>query len=91
VYHVFAVRLRNRDATREHLQAAGIHTGVHYPIPIHLQPAYQDLGYHPGDFPVSEAVAREVLSLPIYPELTPAQRDTVASAVRAAQAAPALP
>ena len=91
VYHVFAVRLRNRDSTREHLQAAGIHTGVHYPIPVHLQPAYRDLGHRPGDFPVSEAVAREVLSLPIYPELTPAQRETVASAVRAAEPAPAIP
>ena len=91
VYHVFAVRLRNRDATREQLQAAGIHTGVHYPIPVHLQPAYHDLGHRPGDFPVSETVAREVLSLPIYPELTPAQREMVVSAVRAAEAAPALP
>ena len=90
VYHVFAVRLRQRDATREQLQAAGIHTGVHYPIPVHLQPAYQDLGYRAGDFPVSEAVAREVLSLPIYPELTPAQLETVAQAVRAAEETPAL-
>ena len=63
---------------------------VHYPIPVHLQPAYQDLGYGPGDFPVSEAVAREVLSLPIYPELTPAQLETVALAVRAAEETPAL-
>ena len=90
VYHVFAVRLRQRDATRDQLQAAGIHTGVHYPIPVHLQPAYQDLGYRPGDFPVSEAVAREVLSLPIYPELSPAQLETGALAVRAAEETPAL-
>ena len=90
VYHVFAVRLQHRDATRDHLQAAGIQTGVHYPIPVHLQPAYADLGYHRGDFPVSEAVAREVLSLPIYPELTLEQLETVASAVRVAEATPAL-
>jgi dTDP-4-amino-4,6-dideoxygalactose transaminase len=88
VYHVFAVRLRHRDASRDQLQAAGIHTGVHYPIPVHLQPAYQDLGYRPGDFPVSETVARKVLSLPIYPELTPRQVETVVSAVRAAEEIP---
>ena len=65
-----------------------VHTGVHYPIPVHLQPAYQDLGYRPGDFPVSETVARKVLSLPIYPELTPRQVETVVSAVRAAEEIP---
>ena len=57
VYHVYAVRLPHRDATRAALQAAGIQTGVHYPIPVHLQPAHADLGYAPGDFPVSEDVA----------------------------------
>jgi dTDP-4-amino-4,6-dideoxygalactose transaminase len=89
VYHVYAVRLRNRDATRAQLQASGIQTGVHYPIPIHLQPAYADLGYSLGDFPVSEKVASEVLSLPMFPEMTPAQVGEVADAVLAADAAPA--
>jgi dTDP-4-amino-4,6-dideoxygalactose transaminase len=85
VYHVYAVRLRNRDATRAQLQAKGIQTGVHYPIPVHLQPAYADLGYSAGDFPVSEQVASEVLSLPIFPEMTSAQVAEVADAVLAAE------
>jgi dTDP-4-amino-4,6-dideoxygalactose transaminase len=70
---------------RAQLQAAGIQTGVHYPIPIHLQPAYRDLGYGRGEFPVAERVAGEVLSLPMFPEMTPAQVAEVASAVLAAQ------
>jgi len=86
VYHVFAVRLRQRNATRERLQAAGIETRVHYPIPIHLQPAYRDLGYHRGDFPVSETASETVLSLPIYAEMTPEQVDAVAAALIAAEA-----
>lgn len=83
VYHVYAVRLAQRDRWRAHLQEAGIQTGVHYPIPVHLQPAYRDLGYSPGDFPVAEEVAREVLSLPLYPEMTDAQVEGVAGIVRA--------
>ena len=88
VYHVYAVRVRNRDATRAQLQAKGIQTGVHYPIPIHMQPGYADLGYTAGDFPVAEQVAGEVLSLPIFPEMTTAQVAEVADAVLAAVAAP---
>jgi dTDP-4-amino-4,6-dideoxygalactose transaminase len=88
VYHVYAVRLRNRDATRLRLQEKGIQTGVHYPIPVHLQPAYADLGYRGGDFPVAEEVASEVLSLPMFPEMTSAQVFEVAEAVLAAEAAP---
>jgi dTDP-4-amino-4,6-dideoxygalactose transaminase len=87
VYHVYAVRVRNRDATRARLQEQGIQTGVHYPIPIHLQPAYRDLGYSAGDFPVAERVAADVLSLPIFPEMTTAQVAEVAEAVLAAQQA----
>jgi dTDP-4-amino-4,6-dideoxygalactose transaminase len=91
VYHVYAIRLAQRDATRAALQAADIQTGVHYPIPIHLQPAHADLGYAAGDFPVSEKVASEVLSLPMFPEMTTEQARHVASAVLAAEkiAAPA--
>jgi dTDP-4-amino-4,6-dideoxygalactose transaminase len=85
VYHVYAVRLSHRDATRAALQASGIQTGIHYPIPIHLQPAHADLGYQPGDFPASEAAASQVLSLPMFPELTTAQIETVARAVVAAE------
>ena len=60
-----------RDALKEHLASRGISVGIHYPIPIHLQPAYRDLGYRQGDFPVTEEYARGILSLPMYAELTP--------------------
>jgi len=82
VYHLFVVRLRERDIWREKLAANGIQTGVHYPIPVHLQPAYRDLGYSPGDFPVSERVGQEVLSLPMFPELTPDQIAQIAESLR---------
>jgi len=72
-YHVYAVRSPERDQLQEGLKDAGIMTGLHYPRPVHLQPAYIDLGYKPGDFPVSEQLAAEMLSLPIYPELTDQQ------------------
>jgi dTDP-4-amino-4,6-dideoxygalactose transaminase len=65
------------------MTAAGVQTGIHYPIPVHLQDAYRDLRYPEGSFPVSEAVAREVLSLPMFPELTRAQIGQVGEAVRA--------
>jgi dTDP-4-amino-4,6-dideoxygalactose transaminase len=87
VYHIFAVRLAQREAWRARLTEAGVQTGIHYPIPVHLQPAYADLGYDRGDFPNSEALANEVLSLPIYPELTDAQVETVAGVIRAGLAA----
>ena len=89
VYHVYAVRLSQRDSTRAALQAADIQTGVHYPIPIHLQPAHADLGYGPGDFPVSEEAAAQVLSLPMFPEMTVEQAEQVAAAVLAADRVPA--
>jgi dTDP-4-amino-4,6-dideoxygalactose transaminase len=83
VYHVFAVRHRSRDALASALEREGIGTGIHYPLPVHLQPAYRDLGHGPGDFPVSEQAAREVLSLPLYPEMTTAQVEQVSQVVRA--------
>jgi len=82
VFHVYAVRAAQRDAWRTRLTELGIQTGVHYPVPLHLQPAHRDLGYKRGDFPVSEQVAAEILSLPMFPELTDPQIDTIASAVR---------
>jgi len=82
VYHVFAVQHPSRDALASALEREGIATGIHYPVPVHLQPAYRDLGYGPGDLPVSERAAREVLSLPLYPELTSAQVDEVSQVVR---------
>jgi dTDP-4-amino-4,6-dideoxygalactose transaminase len=69
VYHVYSVRVEDREAVRESLHDHGIQTGVHYPIPVHLQPAWADLAHRRGDFPVSERAADEVLSLPLYPEL----------------------
>ncbi|MBI2828975.1 MAG: DegT/DnrJ/EryC1/StrS family aminotransferase [Acidobacteria bacterium] len=83
VYHIYAVRVRRRDACRQHLRTSGIQTGVHYPIPAHLQPAYADLGYRRGDFPVAEAVAADVLSLPMFPELREQQIAEIAGALAA--------
>ncbi len=82
VYHLFAVRIAERDAVAAHLKSKGIQTGVHYPIPLHLQPAYQSLGYHQGDMPVAEELARTELSLPMYPELMDAQLQFVAGTLR---------
>jgi dTDP-4-amino-4,6-dideoxygalactose transaminase len=82
VYHVYAIRSPRRDALQQMLQEQGIQTGIHYPIPVHLQPAYSDLGYKPGDFPHSELAAREVLSLPMYAELSPTQVNTVAESLQ---------
>ncbi len=81
VYHIYAVRTADRDELQRSLQAEGIHTGLHYPIPVHLQVAHRDLGYRKGDFPVSEAAANEVLSLPMFPELTEHQIEQVVAAV----------
>jgi dTDP-4-amino-4,6-dideoxygalactose transaminase len=82
VYHLFVVRLQKRDALREHLKGRGISTGIHYPIPLHLQPAYRHLGYQEGDFPITEECARQVLSLPMYPELSREQMEEVARAIK---------
>ena len=70
VYHLFVVRVADREQLKESLGAAGIGTGIHYPIPLHMQKAYSDFGYKAGDFPVTERVAAEILSLPMFPELT---------------------
>jgi dTDP-4-amino-4,6-dideoxygalactose transaminase len=82
VYHLYVVRVADREGLMAHLAAAGIGTGVHYPIPLHLQQAYRALGYKAGDFPVSERVAAEVVSLPMYPNLAAAQQDRVVSEIR---------
>ena len=71
VWHLYVIRTDQRDALKEHLVTRGISVGIHYPIPIHLQPAYRDLGHQPGDFPVTEEYSRQILSLPMYAELTP--------------------
>ena len=70
VYHLYVVQVPERDRVQAHLRAAGIETGVHYPIPLHQQPAYAHLGHGPQDYPLSAAAAPRLLSLPMYPELT---------------------
>lgn len=82
VYHLFVIRTPRRDALRDYLKPKGIDAGLHYPLPLHLQPAYRHLGHREGDFPVAEQAAREVLSLPIFPRMTAAEVDFVAEAVR---------
>jgi dTDP-4-amino-4,6-dideoxygalactose transaminase len=82
VYHIYAIRVPQRDALRQALHTHGIYTGIHYPIPVHLQPAYADLGYSIGMFPHAEAAAREVLSLPMFPELTSEQQELVKDVIQ---------
>ncbi len=84
VYHVYAIRTPRRQALQASLLTDGVQTGIHYPIPVHLLPAYADLGYKAGQFPHSERAANEVLSLPMYPELTAPMQEQVAAAVRKA-------
>jgi len=83
VYHVYTLRTDDRDGLQATLHAEGIQTGIHYPIPVHLQPAYADLGYARGAFPQSEKAAAQVLSLPLYPEMTDAQLEAVSRVVLA--------
>lgn len=70
VFHLYVIRVKKRDALAQYLSRKGIQTGIHYPTPIHLQKAYADLGYKVGDFPIAEKLAKEILSLPLFPELT---------------------
>jgi dTDP-4-amino-4,6-dideoxygalactose transaminase len=90
VWHLYVVRVQERDSLSVYLAEQGITTGIHYPVPIHLQPAYRDLGYAPGTFPVTEQLAGQVLSLPMYPELTRDDIEFVASGMRAFRAQPAV-
>ena len=81
VWHLYVIRTEQRDALKEHLINKGINASIHYPIPIHLQPAYHDLGYKRGDFPVTEAHADRILSLPMYAELTDRQIEFISQTV----------
>lgn len=82
IYHQFTIRFEKRDELKAKLQERGIGSAVFYPSPLHLQHAYTNLGYGPGDFPEAEKAAKEVLSLPVYPELTRSDLESVAAAVR---------
>lgn len=79
VYHLYVVRVRNRENLQKHLTKAGIGTGIHYPVPLHLQKAYEGLGYRAGDFPITEKVAPEIVSLPMFPQLSAEQQNRVVS------------
>lgn len=77
VFHQYTVRVQKRDELQQYLKEQGISTMVYYPLPLHLQPVFKDLGYKEGDFPISEKSAKEVLSLPMYPELKTSQQEYV--------------
>ena len=81
VRHIYPVFSPSRQALMHALAERGIQTGIHYPTPVHLLPAHADLGYHRGDFPVSETLASQEVSLPLFPELTETQIHAVASAI----------
>ncbi len=89
VYHLYVVRIDEREGMMEHLKNAGVGTGIHYPIPLHLQKAYSSMNYRLGDFPVAEKVAAEIVSLPMFPQLTAEQQGRVVDEiVRFVQTAP---
>jgi dTDP-4-amino-4,6-dideoxygalactose transaminase len=81
-WHLYVIRTPRREQLLEYLQQNGIGAGVHYPVPLHLQPAYADLGCRRGALPVTEAVADSCLSLPLYPEMSEAQQDQVVEVIR---------
>src|SRR5439155_5339628 len=88
VHHLYVVAVTDRDRLRADLASDGIDTGIHYPVALHLLKAYEALGFRPGDFPVAERAASQVLSLPMFPELLPDQQQVVAKAVRSRIAKP---
>jgi dTDP-4-amino-4,6-dideoxygalactose transaminase len=87
VYHLYVVRTPDRDGMVDHLRHAGIGTGIHYPVPLHMQKAYASLAYAPGDFPVATAAAAQIVSLPMFPQLTAEQQGRVSTEVLAFTAA----
>lgn len=84
VWHLYVIRLADRDRVLGQLHEAGIGAGIHYPVPVHLQGAFADLGHREGDFPVTEKLASEILSLPLFPEITSAQQERVVEVLRSA-------
>jgi len=83
VYHLYVVRTEDREGMMDHLKKTGIGTGIHYPIPLHLQKAYASLSYGPGDFPIAERIAAEIMSLPTFPQLTQVQLERIVGEIRA--------
>ena len=82
VYHLYVIQTKKRDELRSTLKAQGIETGIHYPIPLHLQKAYKYLSYSKGDFPVTERCADSILSLPMYPELSEIQQHKIIKEIK---------
>ena len=89
VYHLYVVRVSHRDQVLAQLAEAGIGTGIHYPVPVHLQNAYAHLGYQKGDLPLTETLASEILSLPMFPHLTAEEQQRVARELAKAAESPA--
>ena len=89
VYHLYVVRTDDREGLMDHLKTAGIGTGIHYPIPLHLQKAYAAMGYQAGDFPVAEKAAAEIVSLPMFPQLKPEQQARVVEEILTFNSMPA--
>ena len=83
VWHQFVVRVANREDFQQYLEERGVHTLIHYPIPPHMQPCYQSLCYRSGDFPIAEAYADQVVSLPIYNGMTSDEQDYVVDVIKA--------
>jgi dTDP-4-amino-4,6-dideoxygalactose transaminase len=81
VYYLYVIQTSKRDELQKYLESQGIHTAVHYPLPIHLQPAYKELGYKPGAFPVSEKAAKQILSLPFFPHITSIEQQRVVEGI----------
>jgi len=82
VYHLYVIRVQDRQELQDHLNEAGIGTGIHYPVPLHSQKAYRVLGYSHGEFPVTERIATEILSLPMFPQLERVDQETIARTVK---------
>ncbi len=82
MWHLYVIRAEDRDGLKAHLESQSIATGLHYPIPLHLQPAFASLGYKEGSFPMAEAGAKEILSLPMFPELTEPQISQIATEIK---------
>jgi len=81
VYHLYVIQVKDRDKLGDHLKAQGIATGLHYPVPVHLQKCYRNWGYAEGSLPVTERVARNILSLPMFPTLTAEQQQRTVDAI----------